>query len=176
MTIAILPGLSNFACTNSNPILFTSHSHGLYSRFQFLRFLTGRTHRAEYMVRNVSSDGTGDSILRSDFGPHRYLGSQIKRVTSVAQTAQTAALAHSFSVFPKRVARAKVGHDANAAVIETSAQSVFPFSRHDLSINAPNFDQMKSYIGNNNATIASFRSGLRPEILKFQRSQDLWAI
>ena len=136
-------GFSNF--TRSNVILFTSHSHGLYSRFQFSRFLTGRTHRAEYMVRNVSSDGTDDSLLRSDFGPHRYLGRQ----KSVAQTAQTAALAHSFSVFPKRVARAKIGHDANAAVIETSAQSAFPLSRHDLSINAPNFDRMKSYIGNN---------------------------
>eukprot|EP00731_Ephydatia_muelleri_P014081 Em0007g1391a len=71
----------------------------------FLGFLTDRTSRAEHVIHNVSRDGTGDSLLVSDSGSHRHFGSQIKRGASVAQTAQAAALANSFNVFPKRIAR-----------------------------------------------------------------------
>ncbi|GFR89717.1 hypothetical protein ElyMa_006131900 [Elysia marginata] len=93
-----------------------------------LRLLHQRARIAEYNSEQVSAATTLDVPTLSDLATHAHQSDQVQYGHEVSQATQKTVLAHRLGVLAKRVARHKVGDEAQAKVVEAAEETMLEFT------------------------------------------------
>jgi len=111
--------------------IFSFPGHGLHARhvLRLLSHLNDGAQRAAEVSDDVAHQRTLDSSILSQLLSVQSAEDDERKSEERSQSAHKATLTESLGVFAEGVTRDDVRDDADAAVVEATAKSVFPF-RH----------------------------------------------
>ena len=109
--------------------------HGLIAKgVCLLGFLTQRTCPTEQVDAEVAATGAGDVPLLAHLAAGDGSTDEVDDRAETQHRMEDARFADLFGHLARRVARQEPGHDADAAVVETSAKTVLKLAGHGLQL------------------------------------------
>ena len=122
--------IRNATCTTVSAS-FSCHGHDGHP-LGLLSLLNQRTQRATDDGEKVAHTASVYSLDVSQFASDADSGEDVDKGDDVSDSTQTAAVPHRLGVLPERVAGNEVSNDTNPDIVETSTQSMTPFTHFGL--------------------------------------------